>query len=101
MPIELVEPSKVQTQFGEDSLRVYSVKEGALLREVSLRQKPQTIQYHDTYIAVPLVPHDGRIVITLAQDDYSGISEKVGDDAWSKDLKDKVRALLATMNLGK
>ena len=47
-----------------------------------------------------LVPHDGRIVITLAQDDYLEISEKVGGDASRKDLKDQVRALLATMNLG-
>jgi hypothetical protein len=99
-PIELVEESKVQTQFGEGSLRVYSMKGGALLREVPLGQKPQTVQYHDSYIAVLLVPHDGRIVITLSQDDYLGISEKVGDDAWKKALKGQVQALLATMTLG-
>jgi hypothetical protein len=62
---------------------------------------PKTLQYHDSYIAVLLVPHDGRVIITLSQDDYLGISEKVGDDAWRKALKDQVQALLATMTLGK
>lgn len=100
-PIELVEESKVQTQFGEGSLRVYSMKGGALLHEELLGQKPQTVQYHDSYIAVLLVPHDGRIVITLSQSDYLGISKKVGEDAWKKALKEQVQALLVTMTLGK
>lgn len=99
-PMELVEQSKVQTQFGEGSLRVYSMKGGSLLRGGLVGQKPQTFQFHDSYIAVLLVPHDGRIVITLSQNDYLGIFEKVGDDAWKKALKDQVQALLATMTLG-
>ena len=41
-----------------------------------------------------LVPHDGRIVMTLSQNDYIkndlGIGGKVGDDAWKKALKDQV-----------
>jgi len=101
LPIELVEESKVQTQFGEGSLRVYSIKGGSLLGSGIFGQKHQTLQYHDSYIAVLLVPHDGRIVITLSQDDNLGIVEKVGDDAWKKALKDQVQALLASMTLGK
>ena len=101
LPLELVEESKVQTQFGEGSLRVYSMKGGSLLREGLIGQKSQTFQYHDSYIAVLLVPHDGRIVITLSQNDYVGIHENGGDDAWKKALKDQVQALLATMTLGK
>lgn len=101
LPIELVEESKVQTQFGEGSLRVYSIKGGSLLGSGIFGEKHQTLQYHDSYIAVLLVPHDGRIIITLSQDDNLGIVEKVGDDAWKKALKDQVQALLATMTLGK
>jgi len=103
-PIELVEESKVQTQFGEGSLRLYSMKGGALLREGQPDQNHKTYQFFDSYIAVLLVPHDGRIVITLAQNDYIkndlGVGGKVGDDAWKKVLKDQVQALLATMTLG-
>ena len=101
LPLELVEESKVQTQFGEGSLRVYSIKGGSLLgTEVLGGQKHQTPQYHDSYIAVLLVPHDGRIVITVAQNDY--VKSDLGDDdAWKKALKDQVQALLATMTLGK
>ncbi len=99
-PIEMIEESKVQTQFGEGSLRVYSMKGGALLRQVSLGEKHPTVQFGDSYIAVLLVPHDGRIVIALSQDDYLGIGQKAGDDAWKKALKDQVQALLATMTLG-
>jgi hypothetical protein len=101
LPIELVEESNVQTQFGEGSLRVYSIKGGSLLRSGIYGEKHLTFQYHDSYIAVLLVPHDGRIIITLSQDDDLGIVEKVGDDAWRKALKDQVQALLATMTLGK
>lgn len=101
LPIELVEESKVQTQFGDGSLRLYSIKGGSLLGSGIFGKRHQTLQYHDSYIAVLLVPHDGRIIITLSQDDYLGISEKVGDDAWRKALKDQVQALLATMTLGK
>jgi hypothetical protein len=101
VPIELVEESKVQTQFGEGSLRVYSIKGGSLLGSGIYGQKHQTLQFHDSYIAVLLVPYGGRIVITLSQDDYLGIVEKVGEDARRKALKDQVQALLATMTLGK
>ena len=101
LPIELVEEGKAQTQFGEGSLRVYSIKGGSLLGTGKLGQKHQTLQYHDSYIAVLLVPHDGRIVFTVSQDDYLGIIEKVGDDAWRKAVKDQVQAFLATMTLGK
>lgn len=101
LPIELVEESNVLTQFGEGSLRVYSIKGGSLLGLGSLGQKHQTLQYHDSFIAVLLVPHDGRIIITLSQDDNLGIVEKVGDDAWKKALKEQVQAVLATMTLGK
>src|SRR5208337_737156 len=73
LPIELVEESKVQTQFGEGSLRVYSMKGGSLLREGLIGQNRQTSQIH----------------------------EKNDDDAWKKALKDQVQALLATMTLGK
>jgi hypothetical protein len=104
-PIELVEESKVQTQFGEGSLRLYSMKGGSLLRAGQPDQNHKTYQFFDSYIAVLLVPHDGRIVITLAQNDYIkndlGIGGKVGDDAWKKALKDQVQALLATMTLAK
>ena len=98
LPIELVEESKVQTQFGEGSLRLYSIKGGSLLRSGKMGQ---TLQYHDSYIAMLLVPHDGRIIVTMSQDDNLGIAEKVGDDAWRKALKDQVQAFLATMTLGK
>jgi len=101
LPIELVEESKVQTRFGEGSLRVYSMKGGSLLREGLIGQNRQTSQFHDSYIAVLLVPHDGRIVITLSQNDYIGMHEKADEDAWRKALKDQVQALLATMTLGK
>lgn len=100
LPIDLSEESKVQTQFGEGSLRVYSIKGGSLLGSGTFGQKHQTLQYHDSYIAVLLVPHDGRIIIAMSQDDNLGIVEKVGDDAWRKALKDQVQALLATMTLG-
>ena len=101
LPIELVEESRVQTQFGEGSLRVYSIKGGSLLGSGKLGEKHQTLQYHDSYIAELLVPHDGRIIFAASQDDYLGIIEKVGDDAWRKAVKDQVQALLATMTLGK
>jgi hypothetical protein len=60
-------------------------------------EKPE---FHDSYIAVLLVPHEGRTLYAVAQDDYLGMIRKVGDDAWKKSLKDEVQSFFATMTLG-
>jgi hypothetical protein len=98
LPLESIEETKVNTQFGEGSLRVYSMKGGSLDMSGHMGEKPQ---FHDSYIAVLLVPHEGRTLYAVAQDDYLGLIRKVGDEAWKKSLKNEVQSFFATMTLGK
>jgi hypothetical protein len=98
LPLESIEETKVNTQFGKGSLRVYSMKGGSLDMSGHMGEKPQ---FHDSYIAVLLVPHEGRTLYAVAQDDCLGLIRKVGDEAWKKSLKDEVQSFFATMTLGK
>jgi hypothetical protein len=99
LPVELVEETKVNTQFGEGSLRVYSIKGGSLVGSGHPGQKVPT--FNDSYIAVLLVPHEGRTLFALSQDDNLGLIEKIPADRWKKSLTDQVQSFFATMTLGK
>ena len=71
VPFDFVEETKVNTQFGEGSLRVYSMKGGSLNKSAPLGPKPQ-YQYRDIYIAVLLVPQQNRTLFAVSQDDNFG-----------------------------
>lgn len=97
VPFDFVEESKVNTQFGEGSLRVYSMKGGSLDMIKHGADKPQ---FHDSYVAVLLVPQEGRILFAVMQDDNWKFMKKISDDDWKMYIKDRVQAFFATMTLG-
>jgi hypothetical protein len=94
LPMESVDESKVNTQFGEASLLVYSIKGGSLDETAHMGEKPA---FHDSYIAVLLVPQPGRTLMAVAQDDnWKGV-RKESDEAWIKSLRDEVQSFFTTM----
>ncbi|MGB6430858.1 MAG: hypothetical protein WBF06_09735, partial [Candidatus Acidiferrales bacterium] len=100
-PLESIEETHVSTQFGDATLRLYSIKGGSLIVTTALGQKRQKPESHDSYIALLVVRQPGRILFVAAQDDYVGIIDKTADDAWKQALKAQAQALFATMTLGK
>ena len=96
VPFDFVEETKVNTQFGEGSLRVYSMKGGSLNKSAPLGSKAQ---YRDSYIAVLLVPQENRTLFCVSQDDNLARLEKNADESWKKSLKDEVQAIFATMTV--
>jgi hypothetical protein len=95
-PFDFVEETKVNTAFGEGSLRVYSMKGGSLDKSGLLGAKAQ---YQDIYIAVLLVPQENRTLFAVSQDDNFGPFRKTTDESWKKSLKDEVQAFFATMTV--
>jgi hypothetical protein len=98
VPFEFVEETKVTTQFGEGSLRVYSMKGGSLDKSAPLTSKPQ-YQYHDSFIAVLLVPQENHTLCAVSQDDNFAHLSKNSDEPWKKSLKDEVQAFFATVTV--
>jgi hypothetical protein len=98
VPFDFVEETKVSTQLGEGSLRVYSMKGGSLDKSAPLSPKPQ-YQYHDSYIAVLLVPQEKRILFAVSQDDNFFRFAKTDDESWKKSLETEVQAFFATMTV--
>jgi hypothetical protein len=95
-PLDFVEEAKVSTQFGEGSLRLYSMKGGSLNKSGLLGAKAQ---YQDVYIAVLVVPQEKRTLFAVSQDDNFGSLRKTTDEVWKKSLKDEVQAFFATVTV--
>lgn len=95
-PFDFVEETKVNTAFGEGSLRVYSMKGGSLDKSGLLGAKAQ---YQDIYIAVLLVPQENRTLFAVSQDDNFGPLRKTTDEERKKSLKNEAQAFFATMTV--
>jgi hypothetical protein len=97
VPFDFVEETKVNTQFGEGLLRVYSMKGGSLNKSGPLGSKAQ---YRDCYIAVLMIPQENRTLFGVSQDDNLARLEKNAEGSWKKSLMDEVQPFFATMTVG-
>lgn len=88
---QCIEETKVNTQFGEGTLRLYSAKNGSLV----LQGWPGHQKTLDSYIAVLVVRQGPRILLAATQND--NIVDKYPEDKWKQQLKDSVQGFFATL----
>jgi hypothetical protein len=55
--------------------------------------------FHDSYIAVLLIPQKDRTLIAVAQDDNWKGLQKESDEAWINSLKKEVQSFVSTMTM--